>query len=49
MLNVLKICQKSVYLNLGRAAHVKDNDCNLAFEKVEKGFTKRCLKIFFTL
>lgn len=40
MLNVFKICQKSVYLNLGRVVHVKDNDFNLAFEIVEKGFTQ---------
>lgn len=39
MLNVFKIFQKSVYLNLGTVAHVKDNDFNLAFEIVEKGFT----------
>lgn len=39
MLNVFKICQKSVYLNLGRVAHVKDNGFNFAFEIVEKGFT----------
>lgn len=39
MFNVFKICQKSVYLNLGRVTHVKDNDFYLAFEIVEKDFT----------